>query len=521
MLAADNGYVTVGHSASTNQDLAGLNKGSDDAIIVKYDVDGEVQWNKNFGGSGGDQFHSVASTPDGGYIAVGESNSTDHDLTGLYKGGSGEDAIIVKYDTDGNKEWNKSFGGSRTDRFQSVATSPNGGYVVVGYSFSDDQDMTGLHYGGAAFADAIIVNYDVDGNIVWSKHFGGSADSRFRSVAITSDGGYIAAGQSNATNQDLAGLNKGGTDAIIVKYDAEGNVEWNKNFGGSRTDEFRSVISTSDDGYVAVGYSDSNDGDLAGLNKGGYDATIVRFDGDGEVGWSRNFGGANSDLFLSVAITLDGGYIAAGYSDSTNQDLAGLNKGGTDAIIVKYDADGDVEWNKNFGGNDYDYFHSVAVTLDDGHIVVGNSTSTDQDLVGLYKGGSGYDAIVVKYLDMSEPVGIVFSDAGDEGCEAVTITITTNVPIEIPDGWTRTGFTEYKKVYTENTEEEVAIVGLNGVTGDSVQVIVDTIICLPGEEPEPPDPLEPFVEPTSPGTGEGLGAVTWGFGPPRRVRVEL
>ena len=168
------------------------------------------------------------------------------------------------------------------------------------------------------------------------KSYGGSIEDYFIGVAQTTDGGYIAVGYSVSTDGDLTGLNKGNSDAIIVKYDNGGNLVWNKNFGGTLYDQFYSVLQTSDGGCIAVGYSNSINGDLATLNKGDFDAIIVKYDSSGNVLWNKNFGGSVYDQFRSVVQTSDGGYIAVGNSSSTNGDLTGINKGAVDAIIVKF-----------------------------------------------------------------------------------------------------------------------------------------------------------------------------------------
>ena len=399
--ALDGGYIAVGYSYSTDGDLDDLNKGNNDAIIVKYDKNGNVVWNKNYGGSDADTFDCVASTSDGGYIAVGESWSTDGDLTGLNKGQG--DAIIVKYDKYGEIDWNKNFGGTDGDRFYSITQTLDGGYVAVGYSRSSTGDLPGLNKG---YIDAVIVKYDEHGDIEWNKNFGGSDGDDFRSVSLSADGGYAAVGYSNSTDDDLFGLNKGYTDAIIVKYDEHGNVEWNKNFGGSSDETFESIGQTSDGGYIVSGRSHSTDGDL--FDKGDARAIIVKYDEHGDIEWNKSFGGdSDNETFLSVTQILDGGYVAVGYSDSTDGDLAYTNKGEFDGIIAKYDKHGEMEWNKNFGGLGWDFLHFVASTPDGGYVTVGTSGSIGGDLAGLNKGED--DAVIVKYHDTSAPTG------GDEG----------------------------------------------------------------------------------------------------------
>ena len=449
--AQDGGFIVVGDSDSDNAGFT--NNGGYDAIIVKYDKNGNQLWAKNFGGSGNDNFNSITESKDGGFVAVGKSSSTNTGFTNKGK----DDAIIVKYDNDGNQLWAKNFGGSGNDTFNSITESKDGGLITVGCSESAN---TGLTNNGGR--DAIIIKYDKDGNQLWAKNFGGSSNDYFYSVIETQDGGFVAVGDSSSTNAGFVNNSQDVNywDAIMVKFDLNGNQQWVKNFGGSYDDGFNSVIETQDGSFITVGYSLSTD---AGFTNNGYgDAIIVKYDKDGNEQWIKNFGGSDDDKFNSVIETQDGGFVAVGYSDSTNagfenkdkgigsasisnaiivkydneckknenifssiknlntglnlddcfysvietQDrgfvavgessstnLGFTNNGYSDAIIVKYDKNGNEQWIKNFGGSDEDCFNSVIETQDGGFIAVGDSYSTD---AGFTRNG-GYDAIIVKY----------------------------------------------------------------------------------------------------------------------------
>jgi hypothetical protein len=181
-------------------------------------------------------------------------------------------------------------------------------------------------------------------DVVWKKNFGGSDQDGYNSVTTVSDG-IIAVGYSykgsfgNGDWGEVTG--KGGDDAIIVKYDNEGNVVWKKNFGGNEYDRYSSVTTVSD-GIIAVGCSypgSFGNGDWGGVTgKGSSDAIIVKYDNTGNVVWKKNFGGNNIDEYYSVT-TVSDGIIAVGdaYPGSGSGDWGGVTgKGGSDAVIVKY-----------------------------------------------------------------------------------------------------------------------------------------------------------------------------------------
>jgi prepilin-type N-terminal cleavage/methylation domain-containing protein len=379
----NDGYATVGSSSSEDIDMAGLNKGQEDAIIVKYNnTNGNIVWKKSFGGTDYDRFYDVNGLSDNNLIVVGYSASTDGDLSGLNNGV--DDAIIVKYDNSGNVVWKKNFGGTSYDVYNGVA-SLGDNYIAVGSSYSSDMDLTGLNKGEE---DAIIVKYDNNGNVLWKKNYGGTVAERYNSVAI-SDTGYVAVGSSNSTNGDLSGLSKGDSDAIIVKYDENGNILWKKNFGGTSSDSYNSVVTTSG-GYVAVGSSMSTNGDLSGLNKGYQDGIIVKYDENGNIIWKKTYGGSSYDHYYDIA-NITNGYMVVGGSESTDGDLTGLNKGEWDATLVKYDESGNVVSKKNFGGTSSESIEGIAGSPN-GYIGVGNYYSNDGDLVGLNKGE--WDALI-------------------------------------------------------------------------------------------------------------------------------
>ena len=298
---SDGGYIVTGWSTSPNGDVTG-NHGDADYWIVKLDNVGNIIWEKSLGGSGYDGAQSIQQISDGGYIVAGHSFSNDGDVTGNH---GSNDYWIVKLDNVGNMIWEKSLGGSGSDHAYSIQQTTDGGYIVAGSSSSNDGDV-GSNIGND---DYWIVKLDNSGNLIWEKSLGGSSEEVARSVAQTADGGYIVAGYSMSNNGDISS-NISAEDYWIVKLDAVGNLTWEKSLGGSLTDEAYSIQQTADGGYIATGKSLSNDGDVIGHN-GYHDCWVVKLDAVGNLSWQKPLGGGDFDYGYDIKQTSDGGYIVA------------------------------------------------------------------------------------------------------------------------------------------------------------------------------------------------------------------
>jgi hypothetical protein len=350
--SSDGGYVAVGFSESSDGDISGNHGGNytsdyiiHDFVIAKFDTEGNKTWIKNYGGSRSDEFCSVIQTSDGGYVATGISGSSDGDLPGN-KGG--DDFVIAKFDAMGDKMWIKNYGGSDEDSFSSIIQASDGGYVAAGWSISSDGDLPG----GKNYGNFVVAKFDDEGNKLWIKRYDEQGGGNFESIIQTSDGGYAAAGFG------------GNFNFIIAKFDAEGNVEWIKNYGGSDA-SFNSIIQTSDGDYVAAGgYSKS----LGGASPGKGDLIIARFGATGDEKWIKNYGGSDSDSFNSIVQASDGGYMAAGWSWSSDGDLSENHNGLVDFIIAKFDESGDKTWIRSFGEGT---FESIVQTSDGGYAAAG------------------------------------------------------------------------------------------------------------------------------------------------------
>ncbi|MFT3703766.1 MAG: gliding motility-associated C-terminal domain-containing protein [Agriterribacter sp.] len=332
-----------------------------------------IEWQKSLGGSDIERVYSIQQTTDGGYIVTGYSYSNDGDVSGHH---GITDFWVVKLDATGAIQWQRSLGGSGDEYAYSIHQTADGGYIIAGLSGSNDGDVSGNHGGSE---DCWIVKLDATGNIQWQKSLGGSADDRAASIQQTTDGGYIIAGISTSNNGDVSG-NHGAIDCWIVKLDATGNIQWQKCLGGSNTDKATSVQQTADGGYIIGGNSRSNNGDLT-LNHGDYDYWVVKLDAAGILQWQKSLGGSGTDLLASIQQTADGGYIVGGNSSSNDGDVTG-NHGGSDYWVVKLGATGDIQWQKSLGGSGNELGYSILQSIDGGYVMAGVSRSNDGDVTG-------------------------------------------------------------------------------------------------------------------------------------------
>ena len=410
-----------------------------------------ANWSSTFGGTGGDAFVDTAATPDGGFAALVQANSKDGSMadlagdsatpipvlikysrrgrlewrqivssdsgvqaTGLAVDEDGNiavcgltratnlgfaaagdyDAVVFKFNDDGELQWTRNFGGSRADGFEQIAAAPDGGFVAVGYSSSSDG--TGASLGlSAARSAPIVVKFGADGSIAWQRAVGATGDT-LTSVAVDTDGSVYAAGNFTSSGANSLFTSYGRADAGLVKFSSSGEQQWVQQFGGSRVDNFLAVTAASDGGCVAVGRSASRDRTMSKLsNNGGYDAIMVKYNADGSIAWQSVVHGLLDDCFTGVCATEDG-FALAGYTNSSNSDFRKVgNRGGTDAFLVRTDASGEVLENtlQSYGGTRDDRFNGICA-LESGELVAcGATLSTDGDLVGSAPASDGKNTV--------------------------------------------------------------------------------------------------------------------------------
>jgi len=319
----DGGYIVAGYNCSLGE--------RGDLWLLKTDSDGKEQWDRVFGGSDEDVGYSVRQTRDGGYIVTGTTRSY----------GIGEERLwLLKTDSKGRKEWDRTFGGfvsSSGDGGWSVDET-NDGYIVTGYTRSY----------GAGGKDLWLIKTDTLGVEQWQKTFGGSKDDVGMSVARAQDGGYIVAGRT-------ASFGLGDDDIWLLKVDSNGKEQWNRTYGEQKDDVCFQVVCL-EDGYALTGRTELADGKRAFL---------MKTDLLGGKKWEKTYGKDSSGLSLQQ--TDDGGFIIVGSTDTPDN--------GKDALLIKTDSTGKEQWMTPLGGLKDDIGTAIVESRDGGYVLAGITSS--------------------------------------------------------------------------------------------------------------------------------------------------
>ncbi len=276
-----------------------------------------ITWQKSMGSYSGDYAYDVQATTDGGYIVAGHSENKGGDVQEHYGIPGTEDIWVVKLSRFGAIQWQKTLGNITMQTGADIRQTPDGGYIVAGSSIIVDCNGKVSQNG----LDYWLVKLSPNGEIQWEKNYGGNKNEYLYGLDITSDGGFILAGHSESSDGDVTG-NHGGIDYWAVKVDAHGNMQWQKCLGGSGDDIANSVCAARDGGYVIAGYTESKDGDVSS-GHGLRDYWVVKLNWEGKLQWEQSLGGSSFDEAWSVQSTIEGGYIVAGYTSSNDGDVTG------------------------------------------------------------------------------------------------------------------------------------------------------------------------------------------------------
>jgi ribosomal protein S11 len=335
------------------------------AYIGKIDSFQQLSWLKTFGGSEDDLGNALCETSDGGYAMVVRTISYDGDVIGNHGLG---DIWLLRFNHNGDLLWKKCYGGGWDEVPASIIATPENGFLISGSSTGSGGDVPG-HYGPSQFYnDWFVVKTDENGNIIWSKNYGGTDDeSLFGSILVINNSYYLVS-KSESKDYDCtdtlwhSNVNTE-FDAYVLKLDTAGNIIWSKSYGGSKFDDARHAIyDDRDSSIVFAGETSSNDF-MVNNNHGSRDILVMKINLDGELQWSTCLGASNSQLGASICKADDNGYMVSGLAS-----YGGI--GAQDGWISYLNSNGEEQTSKFFGSTSNDIINSIVPYLD-GFVTIG------------------------------------------------------------------------------------------------------------------------------------------------------
>jgi len=388
---SDGGYVVIGTTTSTNGDVNGLHTpdwgySTRDIWVVKLKSTGIIKWKKCLGGSRADNGAYIQQTSDGGFIVLGTTESNNNDVNGNHGGG---DIWVIKLDSSGNISWQKCYGGTGNETGNCIKKTKDGGYIILGVTNSTNGDVT-IGKPGRSFY--WIIKLDQDTIITWQSAVAGSGYESAANIEQTTDGGYILAGNF-VPDSTLAGCHPGNGEGLICKLSANGNIQWQKCLGAVGWDGITEIMQTSDKGYIVSGYSKSME--IVNSLNHAFDCWIIKLDSSGTITWQKNYGGSREDQAYSIKETRDGNFIFIAGTGSTDRDVKDrqANSYDSDCWVVKIDKNGFIIWSKSFGGKSSEVPAKIELTSDGGYVFLAATNSSDNNI---FTHGD-YDFWVVKF----------------------------------------------------------------------------------------------------------------------------
>lgn len=329
----DGGYIFTGYIDNKSN--------SKDLWLVKTDSRGIEAWSKIIGGPNKDGGEIVRQINDGGYIIGGFTNSY----------GQGDlDGWLIKTSPNGSVEWENTFGGKESDGFESFQITKDGGFILIGSTES-------IGNGGP---DVWLVKTNSNGEMEWEKTFGGSEYDFGLFVQQTVNGGYIISGLSEENSN---------IDAWLIKTDSKGVEEWSRRYGGENHEIGEFVYQTTDNGFIIVGYTQTWER---------YYGWSVKFDSLGNIIWEKIIQVSGSDgIDLYGANVTDDGFVITGTAVFFRNDFYDY-----DYLLGVYDSNGNEKWLKTFGNSNFENGKSVQQTSDGGFIITGYSNVTGEEING-------------------------------------------------------------------------------------------------------------------------------------------
>lgn len=260
------------------------------------------------------------------------------------QGQGGEELYLCKISTGGSLMWQRSLGGTSNERGQGIGVDSSDNIYIAGYTQSEGQ-------GGV---DLLLVKYDANGAIQWQRSLGGSGTERAFGIAVTSGGDCYIAGTTDSQSA-------GSTDILICKYNSSGVIQWQRTLGGNSNDDGLGIALDGNGDLYVTGIQTSE-------TQGGFDVPIAKYNSSGVIQWQRTLGGGSNDVGLGIATDSGNNAYIAGYT-LTDSD------GGDDVLIVKYDSSGAIQWQRTISNNQFENARGVATDASNNVYICGEHST--------------------------------------------------------------------------------------------------------------------------------------------------
>jgi len=450
----DSGYIITGSSNSMNNDIITSDSYYTDAFITRYDKSGMVKWTKAMGVNEDDALFDIIATSDSNFVACGTIRMPYQPQTQR----GGEEGWLVKFNSMGDTLWTRKLGSVGLEIFYDIKETPDKGFIVNGQTTAGGGDVTGYIPTGDYNWNMWIVKLDSLGNIQWQKCIAEPLLGYIGTgVDLTADGKIIVGGEILPENRPPDRM------GYVAKLDTNGVLLWSRKFNYLHLSyAVAEIIANPDSTSIIVGYAGTFWNDT--LYFGGHgqtDAWITKLGNDGEVLWTKYFGGTYFDDARSIHRTASGNFLVAGrsFSGDGNMTLHYGSQNTGDALLMEIDPDGKLIWQHTIGGTGIDNFEGLTILASGDIVAVGNSSSNDWDIHGAHGGES--DGLIAKYGLANHIVGQVFVDKNNNGIKDLQDPPFSNGIIQIGNpGFIRATPLKDGK-FTVNTDIGNYIVSLN------------------------------------------------------------
>ena len=338
-------------------------------FMIGGQVFGQAAWQRTYGGYGMDEGRCIRQTSDLGYIVVGSTGSF---------GSGASDIYVLKLSGSGEREWSVAIGSPGVEQGWAVRELLTGGYLVAGYT----------NDGGGSY-DGLLVRLDVDGAVIWERHYGGPDWDFVYDLELVPEGAVMV----GSTTID------GNEQGWLLKVGAQGEILWEKDFGGEYSDVGRCVRATADGGLVVAGTKTLTDTT--------HKAWVVRFDAGGNELWETTVGSYPLGIGYSVSQTGDGGFVVGGYAVEPS--------GRRVMLVAKVDEGGNHMWVNHLDGGQGEWEGRSIRGMDDGRLILAGITSS--------YGAGGFDYYMAILDEQGQWMsGPSFGSSGDEDCWGLDLT---------------------------------------------------------------------------------------------------